>query len=228
MRDSGTERVLSVRFFLPRVSYPGDRRVQLYEEMVEVVKAVPGVEAAAAVMVFPFAGANNSAVFSLPARPPAAPADPLTASFNAATPGYFRTMGIPLLAGRDFEHTDHAGAVYVAVVNRAMAERFFPGQDPIGQSIRILGPRPRVIVGIVQDARQRALDGPPEAEWLISAHAILQRGDVSGLYAPAPGEPGQLMASIRASLRAVDRNLPIASMRTAEELHDCTLAERRF
>ncbi len=220
-------RVLSVRFFLPRVSYPGDRRVQLYQEMIEAVTALPGVEAAAAVMVFPFAGANNNAVFSLPGRPPAAPGDPLTASFNAATPGYFRTMGIPLLAGRDFDHTDQAGAAYVAVVNRAMADRFFPGQDPIGQSVRILGPRPRVIVGIVQDARQRVLDGPPEAEVYVP-HTQFSSGGMFLAVRARSDDPGQLMASVRAALRAVDRNLPIASMRTAEDLLDGTLSARRF
>ncbi len=207
------ERVLTARFFLPRASYPVERCVALYEEMIERVRGLPDVESAAAVSVFPFAGVSANVVFTTPARPPSAPGDFLTANFISATPGYFRAMGIPLVAGRGFEAADHAGAPFVAVVNRAMADRYFPGQNPIGQIVRILGPKPRTIVGVIPDLRQRALQIPSEPEIYVP-HSQFPAGGMFLVVRARSDRPERLAASVRAAVRSMDRDLPIASMRT--------------
>ena len=121
-----------MRFFMPRASYPTPRVVQLYQEMVERVKALPGIETAAAVSTFPFSGTAANVVFTIPSRP--TPGTTLQSNFGAATPGYFRALGIglgrrPRLRGR--RQCERA----VVVVNQAMATQFFPGQDPIGQNL---------------------------------------------------------------------------------------------
>ena len=187
----------------------------------------PGVETAAAVSVFPFAGVSANVVFTTPARPPSAPGDILTANFSAATPGYFRAMGIPLVAGRGFETADHAGAPFVAVVNRAMAERYFPGQDPIGQVVRILGPKPRTIVGVIPNLRQRALQIPVEPEIHVP-HSQFPTGGMFLVVRARSDRPEGLAAPVRAAVRSIDRDLPIASVRTGKDLIGETLSERRL
>jgi putative ABC transport system permease protein len=227
--DTGfdADRLLTMRFFLPRVSYPPARSVQLYEQMIERVTTLPGVERAAAVSAFPFSGTTANVVFSIPSQPPPPPGSGPAANFAAVTPGYFRTIGVALTAGRGFSAADHAESLFVAVVNRAMAARFFPGQDPIGQVIRILGPRPRTIVGIVQDIRQRGLDRTPEPEIYVP-HAQSPFGGMF-LVARATGAyPERLSASARAEIRAIDANLAIANVQTADELLSRTLSARRF
>ena len=209
------DRVLTARFFLPRASYPVERCVALYQQMIERVSALPGVETAAATSVFPFSGVSANVVFTIPGRPPAAPGDIMTANFSAATPGYFRAMGIPLVAGRGFEAADRAGAPFVAVVNRAMAARYFPGQDPIGQTVRILGPKPRTIVGVIPDLRQRALNTPAEPEIHVP-HEQYPTGGMFLVVRARSDRPEQLAASVRAAVRSLDRDLPIAAMRTGE------------
>jgi putative ABC transport system permease protein len=108
-----------------------------------------------------------------------------------------------------------------------MAARFFPGQDPLDQSVRILGPKPRRIVGIVEDIRHRGLDGAPEPEIYVP-HAQSPLGGMSLAVRSRGGAPARLAEPVRAAIRALDRDLPIASMRTWAELLNDTLSRRRF
>ncbi len=221
------ERLVTMRFFLPRVSYPPARSVQLYEQMIERATALPGVETAAAVSAFPFSGTTANVVFAIPSQPPYPPGQGPNGAFAAVTPGFFRTMGMRLISGRNIEATDHAEAPFVAVVNRAMANRYFPGQDPIGQTIRILGPRPRTVVGIVEDVRQRRLDSAPEPEIYVP-HAQSPFGGMFLVVRAATDRPEQLIAPLRSEIRGLDANLPIANVQTADELLNRTLSSRRF
>ena len=220
------ERVLTLRFFLPDIDYPNTRRVQLFQQMIERVSALPGVERAAAVSALPFSGASAGAVFQIPGRP-AAPGEALSADFLVATPDYFRTMGIPLFTGRDFTDEDRADSRFVAIVNRSMADRFFPGEDPIGQSVRVLGPQPRTIVGVVQDVRERTLDRRPEPHIYVP-HTQRPAGGMFLAVRARAGDPAQLAATVRAEVRALDPNLPIGGVRTWAEFLGETLAAPRF
>jgi putative ABC transport system permease protein len=221
------ERVLTMRFFLPDIDYPNARRVQLFQQMIERVSALPGVERAAAVSALPFAGASAGAVFQIPGRPPAAPGEALSADFLVATPDYFGTMGIPLFRGRDFTDADRSDSQFVAIVNRSMADRFFPGEDPIGRSVEVLGPRPRTIVGVVQDVRERTLDRRPEPHIYVP-HTQRPAGGMFLAVRARAGDPAGLAATVRAEVRALDPNLPIGGAQTWAELLGETLAARRF
>jgi putative ABC transport system permease protein len=220
------ERVLTVRFFLPRASYPVDRCIQLYRRMIERMELLPGVETAAAVSSFPFSGASANVVFDIPGRPPAAPGEALTAEFRAATPGYFRTVGIPLMKGRDFD-ADSAESPFVAVVNRAFADRFYNGGDPIGHYVRILGPKPRQIVGVVGSIRHRGLDSLPEPEIYVP-HTQFPTGGMFLAVRTLSEDPLTLANSVRAELRNLDAALPIARVQTWTQMLDLTLSARRF
>jgi putative ABC transport system permease protein len=221
------DRVLTMRFFLPRASYPAERAALHYQEMMRRLSALPDVDSVAAVSHFPFAGLGANMVFDIPGRPPGAPGDHLTAEFRSASPGYFRTMGIAMVNGRDFADFDRADAQLVAIVNRATADRYFPGQDPLTQSVRLLGPTPRRIVGVVQNIRHRELAKGPEPEIYIP-HAQYPIGGMFVALRARSADPARLAPAARASIRSMDSELPIASVRTFRELVDATLSRRRF
>jgi putative ABC transport system permease protein len=229
--DTGfsADRVLTMRFFLPRATYPADRAIRHYQQMIERVSGLPDVEAAAVVSHFPFSGLSAGAVFRIPGRPTAAAGEGanLNAEFRSASPGYFRAMGIPLLLGRAFTEADAADAPFVAIVNRAMADRFFPGQNPLDQSVQILGPRPRRIVGVVQNIRHRGLDSVLAPEIYVP-HAQYPSGGMFLAVRARSGDPARLAGSVRAEVRALDRDLPISGIRTSQELLDGSLSRRRF
>jgi predicted permease len=218
-------RILTARFFLPRASYPVDRCIALYHEMITKAGALPDVADAAAVSAFPFSGASANVAFKIPSRPDSGTL--LTANFAAATPGYFRAMRIPLLVGRGFEMRDSADAPFVAVINQSMADRFFPGQDPIGQDVQILGPKPRRIVGIIPNLRQRALHLSPEPEIYVP-HAQFPTGGMFLVVRTNTDRPERAATSLRVAVRSVSRDLPIASIRTGNELIGETMSSRRL
>ena len=218
-------RILAARFFLPRASYPVERCIALYQEMITKALTLPGVSEAAAVSVFPFSGVSANVAFTIPSRPD--PGSLLTANFAAATPGYFRAMSIPFLIGRGFETGDSASAPFVAVINQSMADRYFPGQDPIGQDIQILGPKPRRIVGIIPNLRQRALHLPPEPEIYVP-HSQFPTGGMFLVVRTNVERPERAAASLREAVRSVNRDVPIASIRTGNQLIGDTMSSRRL
>jgi putative ABC transport system permease protein len=218
-------RILAARFFLPRASYPVERCIALYEEMIAKARELPDVSDAAAVSVFPFSGVSANVAFTIPGRPD--PGTLLTANFAAATPGYFGAMSIPLLLGRGFETGDSANAAFVAVVNQSMADRYFPGQNPIGQSIQILGPKPRRIVGIIPNLRQRALHLSPEPEIYVP-HAQFPAGGMFLVVRTNTDRPERAAASLRVAVRSVNRDVPIASIRTGNQLIGDSMSSRRL
>jgi len=219
------DRVLAARFFLPRASFPVERCLVLYEEMVTKARSLPDVVDAAAVSVFPFSGVSANVAFTIAGRSDSATL--LTANFAAATPGYFRAMSIPLLVGRGFETGDSANAPFVAVINRSMADRYFPGQNPLGQKIQILGPKPRQIVGIIPNLRQRALHLSPEPEIYVP-HAQFPTGGMFLVVRTNTDRPERAASSLRAAVRSVSRDVPIASIRTGNQLIGDTMASRQL
>ena len=130
-------------------------------DLEENIGAIPGVISSSAVGHLPFEG-NAGRGFQIEGRPPAAPADIPGANYSVACPGYFRTMGIPILKGREFTERDTLNAPGVIVINETMARKFWPKEDPVGQAIRFEGSSgPRLtIVGVVGDVHYQGLDTP--------------------------------------------------------------------
>jgi len=122
---------------------------------------------------------------------------------------------------------DGADAPFVAVINQSMADRFFSGQDPIGQTIQILGPKPRQIVGIIPNLRQRALHLPPEPEIYVP-HAQFPTGGMFLVVRTNTDRPERAAPALRAAVRSVNRDVPIASIRTGNELIGETMSSRRL
>lgn len=193
-------------------------------ELGTALDRVPGVTAYALAHQGP-ADPGWTTRVSVEGRPEVAPGELPEASFRPVSAGYFKALGVPLLRGRDFEAFDASEAPLVAIVNEAFVRNLFPGEDPLGQSIRIFG-APREIVGLVGDERFAGLEaGPGMAMYLplaqnpMTAVTIVLRTE---------REPRAAIPGLRQALREVDPTLALFDVMSANEALAGSLAQRRF
>jgi putative ABC transport system permease protein len=226
--------VLTLAVSLPDTRYPRpDQRARFYTELLERVRAVPGVVSAAAITPLPVAGDGSIATrFTVEGRPVAAPGQKPRAEYRAVTAGYFDTMRIPLKKGRGFGAGDRREAPAVAIVNEALAAQVFPGQDPLGQRLVIgIGtdesdPHTFEVVGVVGDVRQfgRQVFAPPE----IYVPHPQQSWSWMSLVVRTSGDPVSLAGALRGTLTALDPEQAAYNVRPLTELLSDVLAARRF
>jgi putative ABC transport system permease protein len=221
----------------PSARRPGTTEQVLFmEQVLDRVRGLPGVIAAGTTTNLPLQrGVTLDSVFEVEGRPPANPADVPITAHRLVVPGYLETLGVTLKRGRFLDARDHAGARPVAVVSEELARQAWPGEDPIGKSVRRLrggqaGPW-MAVVGVVQDVKEDRfnfrIDRP--AWYLPYAQQTfpLPAGLPLNLVVRTAGEPGPLAAALRDAVHAVDPNQPVASVTTmVEQLSDVLLAER--
>ena len=226
--------LLTVRMVLPNSKYPKpeDRR-SFYDETLRRVKELPGVESAGMISFLPlsFSGINFS--FTVEGRPAPGDMNLPMALYRVVSPDYFRTMSIPLLRGRSFDPYDAADSPAVVVVNRRMAEHFWPNEDPMGKRLKIGpldSPNPwATVVGIVGDVRQTGLYGDQEFE-MYAPYSQDRRGFVAprDLVVRSNTDVARLIASVRQSVWAVDKDQPISNVRTMEQVFAAAMSRERF
>jgi putative ABC transport system permease protein len=190
--------------------------------------ASPGVRAAGLSSNLPLSGASNLGAFAIEGRPvPPGEAPPL-AEFRVVSPRYFRLMGIPILSGRELDEKDRADAPPVAVVNRALARRFWPAEDPVGRRLRVGPPdAPQLtVVGVVGDVHQVRLESDPAPEIYVSY--LQAPGGNMNLVVRSEGAPERLVPALRAAVRAVEREQPVYNVLTMSQLVGRTVAPRRI
>ena len=183
------DHVLTVSIPLPVSRYPeAAQEAAFFQRLLERVRELPGVGAAGAVTDVPLFGGSSTG-FDVEGRPPAAPNERPMTDFRAATPDYFRVMGIDLAAGRDFTTNDKADAPPVAVINETLARRYFGKENPIGKRIGLSRPTDwREIVGVVHDVRNYGLASEVKPECYLP---YLQNGpDYSGRFGFVDGNGG--------------------------------------
>lgn len=225
------ERVLTFELTLPASRYSGlDRIVPLYTAVLERMRAVPGVESVGIGETIPMGGTGESTGLRIPNRPAAPANERPFANYTVVSPGYFRSVGTPLLQGRDFLPTDVADAPLVAIVNRAMAEKYWPGEDAIGKAVGVpIAPTDMTIVGIVADVKHVSLREKPEPEVYVP-YTQKPWPSLSTMHVAARGEgsPAALLSGLRAAVHAVDPDLPLAKIATLSEVVDESVAQPRF
>jgi putative ABC transport system permease protein len=203
---------------------------------------VPFVTAVAATNLVPQGEGSSGIGVAVEGRPAAAPGDELSAGYRVITPGYFKTLGIPVVAGRGFTAQDARVAVPlirwfpqqrlppgfnepqaapVAVINQSMARRFWPGADPVGHRFTVLFSPPITVVGIVKDSRNRALADEAGPEFYLSAAQEPQ--DKMTLLVKAEGGTG-LAAALRSQIWSIDRDLPASNIRTLADIVEGNLS----
>src|SRR5213596_485494 len=158
-----TERVLTLRMLLVPSKYGDDvRRAASIEQVLERIRGVPRVRAAGSIHFLPMTGMDSGTWYYRADRPEPSPGERSAGEVSVISSGYFQTMGIPLLAGRDFDRRDHLKSPPVALINQAAARQFYPAESPIGKRLRIWWNIPEVeIVGVVRDMRHSDLQSKP-------------------------------------------------------------------
>ncbi len=144
---------------------------------------------------------------------------------RVAGPGYMRTMGIPILRGRDIEERDAEGAPYVTLINQTLAHTLWPGQDPIGRRIFFGVGISVPVVGVVGDIHQAGLDVPPKPEYYVSALQVPSPPDSLAIQTKV--DPTSLASAVRRAIWAVDPDQPVTDLATMEEILDKEVFERR-
>jgi predicted permease len=199
-------------------SVPRERRGALLPayltEVLERVRALPGVQSAALAKTLPLEGSGESSTFTRPGHPEDE-TNPPHMSVLHVSPGYFQTLGMPLLGGRDFDVSDRADSPRVVVVNQAFARRYFPGEDAAGKVLRA-GTTEMTIVGVVGDVRQAGLTepAPPLVYW-----SLMQNGRGSThLVVRGHGALLPLASAARQAIWAVNPNQTITRITTLDEV----------
>jgi putative ABC transport system permease protein len=206
------DHVLTAEFRLPPAKYPEPRAIAaFFSQALERLRAVPGIESAALVRAVPFSGNGGSTAFQVEGQPEPPRGREPVAQLNIVGPDYFRTMGIPQLAGRDFDAHDTAAAPSVT-----MARQLWPGMDPIGRRLRLGDTGWATVVGVVGDVRHSGPSEPPQPQ-VYATHEQDARIFAS-VVARTVGDPTAMAAPMRAALWSVDKDQPVWRMRAMEEL----------
>ncbi|HEV2425072.1 MAG TPA: ABC transporter permease [Terriglobia bacterium] len=225
------DHLLTYWFSLPESQYKAPQQVAFFDQLLDRMRALPGVQSAAGVWPLPLGGDNVTVSFNIEERP-SGPSDHPSARMAVATPAYFRTAGIPLLRGRYFTNRDDKSAARVLIVNKAFADKYFPGEDVIGKRITPgatdTGEKesPHEIVGMVGSAKLFALDEQPKPIYYFPYKQLEWQPPVMMLRTAVP--PRTLESAVRDQMAQLDPLVPIFQVRTMEELLSTQVAEPRF
>jgi putative ABC transport system permease protein len=219
--------VLSLDFTPSRAKHPSESLAVFYQQLLERIQTLPGVQAAALVNNLPLSGRRGIEVYKIEGRPePKSMADAVVADYQVISPGYFQLLGIPLLRGRAIAESDGAGTPGVILINQAFAERYWPGEDPLGRRLLIdFNQRWVTVVGIVGNVKQSGL--PYEA----APHVYVSYKQMPGsrsLLVRTTGDPLNFVGMVRSQIQAIDRDLPIYNIHTLEDLLAESVAQQRL
>jgi putative ABC transport system permease protein len=235
------ENVLTMRLSFPTpptaINNPGGQDfaiAQFYRDLTGRVQALPGVRSVGAVGDLPIADGNSIWSILIDGSPMMSVGEAPSAMPQQVTPDYFRTLGIPVVRGREFTSADGADAPLVAVINETAAKKLWPGKSPIGGTIKMLSSTApwATVVGVVKDVRSAGYQAevPPT---MYFPHAQAGR---SAYYTPSAmnlvikssGDPLALAGPVRAIVRQLSATTPVSQVRTMESVVAASVASRRF
>ncbi len=234
--DLGFDRrdALTFRVGVPQSRYPASRDVlAFYRTLHERIAELPGVRAVGATRLLPLTGTIGDWSITIEGRA-RAPGENPNGDWQVVTPGYFESMRMTPVRGRFFTAADAESAPLVAVINQAMAARYWPGADPIGKRFHI-GNRNQpwvTVVGVAPQVRHNAVVETPRAEMYV-AHAQWEAAGAQtirsmNVVVRTSGDPRALVGHVRRTLRALDPSIPLADVRTLQRVTDDALAQPRF
>ena len=226
-----SESALTMELSLPQARYlKPQQRAAFYEQLLERIAGLPGVRAAGACTQLPLSGGETIWGLTIEGRPEPGPGEVLQAGHRSVSPDYFRAMSIPLRRGRYFTAQDREGAPGVVIINETMANRFWPNQDPIGKRIRLGAGRSGApwipIAGVVADVKYSGLDRQPGPEMFLPH--LQNPSPRMAIVVRAATEPASLATALRSAVTALDRDQPVANIRTLEKIVSDSVAPRRL
>jgi putative ABC transport system permease protein len=217
------DHLLTFNLALPSSTDPA-HQLAFYQQVLQRLQTLPGVQVAGAVSRLPLAGGNSSRSFNSPGIEKGYSAD-----VRVSTPDYFRAMGIPLLRGRSFSESDLGGSLNVAVVNEVLARTVFPEQDPIGKQLTNFGPDSLtlLIIGVVGSVRHVGLDTEPHSE----VYQLLGQAQWPSMFVAirsATSDATSVTSAAQNVVWSVNKDVPLASVRTMQDVIANSVQRRRF
>jgi predicted permease len=209
-------------------------RAPMFDQIARRLATMPGVSGASAINHLPLAGDCWRLGYSIDGRPSPGGGEGLSAVYRVVLPAYFEVMKIPLVEGRDFSAADTADSPHVAIVNRALAGRRWPGESPVGRRIHLPGPggvaEPITVIGVVADARQSGWTEAPDDEIYV---AYAQRSGEFGLSSMTfvlrtAAAPEAAAAAIPGEVALLDRTVPVSDATTMADVASAELWRERM
>ncbi|HEY7914916.1 MAG TPA: ABC transporter permease [Blastocatellia bacterium] len=233
------ENLLTFQLSLPPAQYQtGDNVFALQREASERLGQLPGVSSVAAISHAPLAGGGPQFIFAVEGRPIPTPSEAPLSSFRLITPGYFATMGIPLIKGRLLDDSDDLKSKQVIIINQIMAERMWPGQDPVGKKLTVGVPLPGdepdwvEVVGVVGNVKHTTLTGETGMQMYQSVYqaaGFLQAMSRNMTFILRTSlAPMSVLDSARSIVASLDPTLPVATPKTMEAIISDSVAPFRF
>ena len=223
--------ISAVTITLPRATYPDSlRRVALYERLLERVRNMAAVQSAGIISWLPMTPGNSVTSLTVVGGPEPAPGEAPAAAIRLVDPGYFDAMRIPIKRGRSLATSDRIGSAPVAVISEAMAHQLWPGEDPIGQHVKVEWWHPTAsveIVGVVADSRHDGLDAAFEPTLFYPFAQESQQSSMS-LVLRSTLPPATLTRMVRAAVSEMDKGVPVADAVTMYHHIAETMADRRY
>ncbi len=233
-----TERLLTMDVNLAGEKYAsGESQAAFFGQVLQRLESLPSVASVAATVDLPMTRSETWNGFEIPGPHPRQG----SAGYHAVSPNYFRTLGIPLLNGRELLTTDSARSPLVGVINRSMAQKYWPDENPVGKTIIAsravvvstskgssieFKPQELTIVGIVGDVRQLGLDAPPDPE-LFMPYTQWPSNEMA-LVLRTASQPSSLIPAVKKEIWRVDPDQPVTDIKTMDELVSTEAAGRRF
>ena len=225
-----TDHVLTMQLLLPRAKYKQDAQtIAFYQQLLDRVRAVPGVDSAAAVDTLPLSGSNSTSGILVEGHSAPAAGEINEVNYRTITAGYFQTLGIPLVEGRGISETDTATAPKVILINQAAAQKFFAGQDPVGTHVRFddqaAADPSLTVVGVVANIHNE-LSGNPKPEIYVPEAQVAEREMTLTIRTAAP--PLAITSAVREQIAAIDKDQPIAHVATFDEVRSQSVFTSRI
>jgi predicted permease len=223
-----TDHLLTMR--LQPAGFDSDVALRAYwQDVLTRVEEIPGVVSAATILHLPTSGRTWQAPIEVEGRPLAPGASPQRSAWQVVSTGWFRTAGVPVLSGRDFDGSDVASAPRVIAVNGAFVARHFPGEDPIGKRIKAGNATQNeiaTIVAVVGGIRHDSLNADPRPEVYVPFGQRIVWA--TSLVLRTTADPAIIAALARERIWSVNRNVPISEVRTMDELYHASLGRPRM
>jgi predicted permease len=218
------EKVLTMEIDLPVTRYPDyNRVVSFYKQVLDQVSTLPGVESVAATSALPLSGGEQSVSYSYEGEQATDSGEGSLAIYSFIMPDYFQVMGIPL-RGRAFTYQDEKDKPGVVIINEALASRCWPGENPLGKHLTIGAPRE--VVGVVKNVKHSALEERVKPELFLPFTQVYNHYMVVVLRTES--DPLSLAAALTKRVHDVDKDQPVANIKTMGELMSVSVARSRF
>ena len=222
------DNVLAVDLSLSRSRYPEDRQqVAFFQAALERLQSLAGVQSVGATTGLPLTLAVSGSDFRIEGRPEPEPGKEMIINTRSVSPGYFHTLGIPLIKGREFSDRDRSDAPKAAIINYDLARIYFSDEDPMGKRITFdEGESWISIVGVIDDVKQLGLDSSAKPE--VYFPYLQMTSPSMSIVVRTISNPLSLVAAMRSQIREIDKDLPVADVKTMRQLLSESVSGRRF